>query len=165
MQTYLKIKIKIKSLVSEARIIRAEEAKVLKWRRRAAERQKAAAILERLDSEYISLRDHRKREVRREARASNLAYGYLRGRPYKVIEQDPHTRPNRERVAEIVAKFGGMKKPEARERIDTWLDAELIEKAKAGLDALLEKAAAATEPTIVAPLKQSVFRRLLGGKP
>jgi len=70
----LAVKIKIKSLAEEARIIRMEERK-LKGRLPPEERHRI---------QYLSL--HRKVQVRKAARLSQLAYGFLRGVPYRTIE-------------------------------------------------------------------------------
>lgn len=66
-KTYLKIK--IMSLAAEARIIRREEHR---WPGPSDIRN--------------GLHLHRICDVRNEARASLLAYGYLRGRPYAAVE-------------------------------------------------------------------------------
>ena len=61
----LELKVKIKSLAEEARIIRREERK-LDWKTDQAKRFK--------------LWVHRTFDIRREARATLIAYAYLRGR-------------------------------------------------------------------------------------
>ena len=66
----LYLKVKIKSLAEESKIIRREEKKNPTFK--------------------IHLADHRKGIVRTEARASMLAYGFLRGVPYKKIESKCH---------------------------------------------------------------------------
>lgn len=91
-KTYLRIK--ILSLQAEAKLIRREEARwIIKGRRDHPIR--------------LGLKAHRKWDVRREQRASLLAYGFLRGRKYKQIEAKCHTPPNWVRVADLVAKYGG----------------------------------------------------------
>lgn len=97
--TYLKVK--IKSLAAEARIIRMEE-------RRA-----------RRTSLRCGLAEHRRGVVRREARIAQLAYGYLRGRPRSTVE--PKTRPGNapdwKRVAGLVSRYGSA---ELASRVDEW---------------------------------------------
>lgn len=61
------LKVKIKSLAEEARIIRKEE-------------KRCNSFLKH------ELRVHRTSVVRLEARATLLAYGYIRGRTYKQLE-------------------------------------------------------------------------------
>ena len=80
------LKVKIKSLTAESRIIRLEES-----RSRGELRD--------------SLRAHRQHEVRRETRATQLAYGYLRGRERKRIEPGAVTEPDWERVKQMVKKY------------------------------------------------------------
>jgi len=95
MKTYLKIK--IKSLAEEAKIIKREEQK---WNIPFT-----IDNLKTVHPLYFSLREHRINVVRRECRLSNIAYGYLRGRSYKQIENKCYEAPNWERVAEIIRKF------------------------------------------------------------
>ncbi len=92
------LRVKIKSLAAEARIIRKEE-------RRAG-------------GGYIQqeLWLHRTRDVRGEARATLLAYGFIRGRTLQQMERNtselyPHTK---ERVRVMLRKYGpaNMKEPE-----------------------------------------------------
>lgn len=86
--TYLKVK--IKSLAAEARIIRLEE-------RRARTRELRDGLAE-----------HRRTTVRRQARSTQLAYGFLRGRPLSRLE--PHTRKDRapdwKSVRQMVDRYG-----------------------------------------------------------
>lgn len=83
------LRIKIKSLAAEARIIRAE-AKKLKG-------------LDKYD-----LNEHRTGVVRYHARMSQLAYAALRGVPYRVVEprvrSDNH--PSLEEVKSMALRFG-----------------------------------------------------------
>lgn len=91
------LKIKIKSLAEEAKIIRHEEAIA----------KKASYVAHAGIQQYDSLRNHRVREVREEQRATLLAYGYLRGRAYSDIERDGSKRiTNWVRVQRMVEKYG-----------------------------------------------------------
>lgn len=92
------LKVKIKSLAAEARIIRHEERKS-----RGQLRNDLAA--------------HRKGIVRREARSSQLAYGYLRGRPYRKLEPTCHRQPDWTAVERMVKKYGRLQQP-----IEEWKD-------------------------------------------
>lgn len=83
--TYLRVK--LKNLADEARTIRHEERKV-----RGADKQ--------------ALQEHRKGIVRRAARSTALAYGFLRGTPYERIEPVVHTRPDFREVHRMVKKYG-----------------------------------------------------------
>lgn len=82
------LRIKIKSLASEARIIRAEARKL------RGEAKK-------------NLNDHRTGSLRRHARENQLAYGCLRGVPYEVMERSCHVRPDFAHVAALAKRFGG----------------------------------------------------------
>ena len=84
-RTYLKVK--IKSLAEEARIIRKETKKA------------------RNLSIKNGLALHRTGVVRTEARLTQLAYGFLRGLEYLQMEQKAHTSPDWARVRKMVAKY------------------------------------------------------------
>lgn len=85
-RTYLKIK--IKSLAAEARIIRKETRRVKR----------------------ISIKNglalHRKGIVRFEARHALLAYGFLRGLEYRQMEQKAHEPPDWKKVRKMIEKYG-----------------------------------------------------------
>ena len=109
------LKVKIKSLAEESRIIRKET--------KAAKQNSIKNWL------YL----HRILVVRIEARATYLAYGFLRGREYCQIEQKAYTRPDWKRVRQIVSKYcvhkpwyslGGQAKKDKEailERFDQWM--------------------------------------------
>lgn len=80
------LKVKIKSLAEEAKIIRKEESKNKFFRE--------------------TLAAHRKGVVRSEARAAQLAYSFLRGRNYSELEAKTHHKPDWERVKKLVDKYG-----------------------------------------------------------
>lgn len=108
------LKVKIKSLADESRIIRLEE-------RKSGRDEKLRCLL----------REHRVKDVRKEARASLLAYAYIKGKPFQSVEKLPKCRiaePDWERVRSLVEKFGGLpgfKKGCSREEILAWRSAEL----------------------------------------
>lgn len=88
MNIYLKVK--IASLAAEARIIRKLAAK---------RRQKN-------DPVRLSLHDHRKGIVRSTARASQLAYAFLRGKDYLKVEGTALSQPDWSAVGGMVERFG-----------------------------------------------------------
>ena len=119
-RTYLKVK--IKSLAAEAKIIRTEEKRA----RRPGLRR--------------GLEDHRKGIVRTESRHTHLAYGFIRGREYHQMESSTHETPNWEKVRKMVEKYGSyvtwdassesydeyrkrqqQHKEEAKKSFETWL--------------------------------------------
>lgn len=83
----VELKVKSKHLSEEARIIRFEEHKFqkqvdwLKARQQPYENQHAT---------MMSLKEHRRWDVRNENRATFLARAFLAGKAYKTIEQKCH---------------------------------------------------------------------------
>lgn len=123
MKVYLKVK--IKSLAAEAQMIRSEERKCnigcrarVKIRRRlrksneltTTERSKMerqlAAPSEKAMKAFWGLRYHRVYDVRGEARAAHVAYGFLRGRTYAQVEGAALSSPDWPRVEALVKKYG-----------------------------------------------------------
>lgn len=82
------LKVKVKSLADEARIIRLE-----------TKRARSLSIKN-------GLYRHRIDVVRFEARHTHLAYGFLRGKSYEQIEQKAHVAPNWAKVRKMVEKYG-----------------------------------------------------------
>ena len=87
----IELKVKIKHLAEEARIIRRE-----------ANAQYAQGNYQKGNN----LTDHRKGVVRREARATLIAYQTLRGIPREVYEPDAKTEPDWKAVERMVKKYG-----------------------------------------------------------
>ena len=84
------LKIKIKSLAAEARIIRKEELKRKgKW-----------------SADASDLTAHRRYVLRPEARSAHIAYGLIRGREYYEMEPTHITEPDWNRVKSLVKKYG-----------------------------------------------------------
>lgn len=113
------LKIKIMSLAAEAQIIRSQTRKMLKWARRAQDAQKKALAYERFSSTDL----HRKLIVRKECRAANLAYGFLRGRGYRQMETKSYEDPLWEKVLGMIERFGEGDKRDLRQRFSEWKDA------------------------------------------
>jgi len=90
-KTYLKVK--IKSLAAEARIIRKEEHKAKAHYRYLKNKQGHEDQYNRAQSTWYGLQQHRKIDVRQEARASLLAYAFIRNKPFVFAE------PNTDRFA------------------------------------------------------------------
>ena len=108
MQVYLKVK--ICSLAAEARIIRS-----LEKRRRGPKYGPGA--------ERAGLWMHRTKGIRYEARCSQLAYGFLRGRAYRQMERSCHKSPDWERVKNIAERFSAEDKRVIAQRFAEWRDA------------------------------------------
>ena len=94
----VELKVKIKSLAEEARIIRKEEQKVHGLAK-------------------YNLQQHRKTVVRSEARHTLLAYGFLRGRDYRAMEKTCRIPPQPSRVVRMVARYG-----DSSEGVVAWLE-------------------------------------------
>jgi hypothetical protein len=115
------LKVKIKSLAAEARIIRREENRCrpktkTQWMDlptqplgltvlRGLRRVKLKPGEEPREP-FLQLCGHRIGELRSEARSAQLAYGFLRGRKYHQIERQSDEPPDMDRMMEIVKKFG-----------------------------------------------------------
>lgn len=119
MQEYLKVK--IASLAEEARIIRKKERVALKDARRfEATGDPEGAVHRHL---FFGLRRHRTFDVRSEARHALLALAFLRGCPYRRVEQKAHVAPLSKSIARMLVKFGDFKTPEAAlEAVNVWLE-------------------------------------------
>jgi len=94
----VELKIKSKHLTAEAKIIRFEEQKI---RRKDKEK-------------FVSLRDHRRWEVRNENRATYLARAFLDGKTYETVEKNVKDTVKRNayilpRVLTMVNKYGSVK--------------------------------------------------------
>lgn len=98
-----RLKIKIKSLAAESRIIRHEERK---WPGPSTTR----------NSLYL----HRVYDVRREQRHSLLAYGFLRNKPYDCIEQPDSREINWANVEGIALRFSTMDKRTLKQKLEEW---------------------------------------------
>jgi len=120
------LKVKIKSLAAEAQIIRKEEVK-----RKGRKTNEPLAW----NDIYCDLHKHRVLNVRQEARATLLAYAYLRQRTYKQVEGKAVVEPsfwnqntafrNRViRVAELLVKYRqpSMSKDIAIQRVLYWME-------------------------------------------
>lgn len=110
------LKVKIKSLTDEARIIRHEETKAL-CRSLPPEMRTKYRDLDL----YGELRQHRVWDVRREQRASLLAYAFLRGKTLSACEPKSAVSPDWVRVFQLVLKFGPVTPAETKAETDARL--------------------------------------------
>lgn len=112
------LKVKLKTLAEEAKIIRMEEA-----------RQKDISF-----PAFVGLTNHRKKDLRPEARSSMLAYILISGKPYEAAEPKAYTEPDWTRIRTLARKFGtslvaqNLSVEQAveadkslKDRIETWL--------------------------------------------
>ena len=86
------LKVKCKTLAQEARIIRRYEQRMKNF--------KPATVMRE------EMHNHRVCELRREARSSHLAFGFIRGRTIDQMENKRKSEPNVKRVNELLKKYG-----------------------------------------------------------
>lgn len=133
--TYLKIK--AKTLATEARYIRKEEHKVLRHSRWLRNFEDTEDARQQAYDRFWGLHSHRTNELRKEARATYLAYAFLRGVPYSQVENTadpqswflgkngnqyivhPHLQETVNRISKMATKFGNQ--PVSTETINSWL--------------------------------------------
>lgn len=112
------VKVKVVSLADEIARIHREEGRVKKRYRWNKNKQGYEVKHARDVTCFWGLRDHRL-HLRTEARAAQLAYGYLRGRKYRVVECNstekwwnigtekyPAYHPTFRRTVRLVEKYG-----------------------------------------------------------
>lgn len=118
----IELKIKSKHLALEPAIIRKEEKKILKQIRSGYCNDTAGAL-----RKYESLHQHRKWNVRNEARATELARAFLIGKPYSEVEQK--RKPENEfkfqhyiipRIMAMVNKYNGKNEVYTEKFIQDW---------------------------------------------
>jgi hypothetical protein len=107
------LRVKIKSLAAEAHIIRHEERRALATHRRRGDLTKPC-------EEHERLHEHRTGIVRRVARESLLAYGFLRGRTYRQMEARCSAPPNWAEVWKVACRFRFELTAADRARFDAW---------------------------------------------
>ena len=136
------LKIKLKSLAAEARMIRLEERRVVKPRRKMKKMLKAKVkegvltvgeklkIIEDKAKQYeareymrVSVYLHRVNEVRPKTRATQVAYGFVIGLSFDKMEQK--TRPDRRKldwamVERLVEKYGEGDIRDRMQRFSEW---------------------------------------------
>lgn len=101
----VELKVKVKSLAAEARIIRDEERKIKS--RLGKGPHKSDAHQHKDKDTLASLQNHRRGVVRHEQRHSLLAYGFLRGVAYRRMEPTCRVEPDWGKVLKMVERFGG----------------------------------------------------------
>ncbi len=134
MSIYLKIK--IKSLAEEARMIRREERKQLGYGRHLRRVDRDARVntpeAERWANNPVfhthsRLHHHRVTVVRTAAREAQLAYGYLRGRPLLMVESNLTNeftkRPKWGQVLKLVLRYdeSGESRELVEESLRDWI--------------------------------------------
>lgn len=122
----IELKVKSKHLSIEAAIIRHEEVKLkrqIEWKKENVE------DYDTLLSQWQSLNEHRRWDVRNENRATFLARAYIAGVPYKKVEQKRKEENELKfrftilnRVLSLVKKYSNSNLD--MKHITAWVDAE-----------------------------------------
>jgi len=123
----MELKVKIKSLAAEARIIRSAEDKA-----RSKGNVKTKIGLTLTSEVALTLKKHRTKVVRAEQRSSLIAYAFIRGKAFYPVERrtkfkreapkDPHP-PDWKRVLTLINSFGSitkLKSPCTMETLEAW---------------------------------------------
>lgn len=128
------MRVRVKELAQEAKYIRLEETKIKTsklynsdYTELPSDKQK---VVSRMATDFWKLRSHRTVEVRNAARAAQLASGFLRGVPYKVIEPKTYTdvykmNQIKKEVKRLATKFGGLGYGKTYdEEVETWFNTD-----------------------------------------
>jgi len=125
------LKVKIKSLAEEARIIRKEEYKAKKQRRYFSGKQGEEENHQAAIKLFWGLRDHRECPVGTESRSALIAYGFLRGRKFSQLETYPTKKGKCVKVSDwhriftLVQKYGPEKDHDAvKAAVEKWAKGE-----------------------------------------
>lgn len=116
------LKVKIKSLAAEAKIIRQMANKPRMVREEGLSVKVPCGFYYSSEMRF-DLHSHRRFDVRREARSAQLAYGFLRSKSYRSMEEKCWDAPDETRIVEIAVKFGKLDKKQAAASIKEWLSA------------------------------------------
>ena len=129
------LKVTIKSLGSQARVCRFEEIKLRAKARllrvfsrnnaelgdtKGAELRSKRAL--DADVERAGIHHRRTHVVSRETRAALLAYGFIRGREYRVMENRTKNAPAWDRVCYYIRKYSSDDPRDRAQRFARWID-------------------------------------------
>ena len=122
----VELKVKVKSLAEEARIIRREEIKAKKSKRWHAERQDPISAM-KYSHARERLYEHRIDVVRFECRCAELARAFIKGTPYRKVERSTHDGPYQRgriqgRVQKLLNKYHS--KDVTPSMVEQWLNTE-----------------------------------------
>ena len=131
------LRVRIKELAQEARYIRFEENKIKSKQKIQMEFygyvdcRYVRRDIDDKSKEFLKLRYHRTEDVRKAARAAQLAYGFLRDVPYKRIESNSKPRVGHweehqwllivKEVKRLATKFSKHGKTDFEKEIENWL--------------------------------------------
>lgn len=106
------LRVRIKELAQEARFIKCEENR--------GKRRPVKSLVSEV--QLRKLQEHRRNEVRPVARQAQLAYAFLRGKPYKSVEFSTKNKIDLQtikQVARLANKFGNLEN--SFEEVKIWL--------------------------------------------
>ncbi len=123
----IELRIKSKHLALEPQVIRCEEEKLKGQIKFYERKENSGTILPFLKIKLDSLINHRRWNVRNEARATELARAYLQGKPYLTVERRAECNDDMfklyivPRVLTMVQKYGkGDQRRIDRKTIELW---------------------------------------------
>jgi len=141
------LKIKTKTLAAESKIIQSEvkklRSKVKRLTKRLIEENETLTIdeIHALEQERDynlveltkgitrranSMAEHRTNIVRKAARSTHLAYGYLRGHDYRVMENEKtRTQPDWNAIHNMVKKYSSGDSRDVSQKFEEWKSAAL----------------------------------------
>jgi len=99
------LKVRIKELAGEAKIIRREESIASDWKASTKDRQGLEDSYNYASWKLLELRNHRKTIVRTAARQTQIAYAFLRGKRFDQVE---HGKPTATEIAKLWTQVGRM---------------------------------------------------------
>lgn len=88
------------------------------------------ATVEYNDHVYWGLHQHRIEDVRKEARNTCLAYGFLKGKTYNEIEKKVKTKPDWRRVMQLVLKYGEGDPEIMKQQFKKWQEDGAVKKSE-----------------------------------
>jgi hypothetical protein len=119
-----------RALRTMGKIVKTDDIKVQKVQDGVDTQKVVARLSKPIDANWLTsaneqwrtLREHRKLDLRSEARSAQLAYGFLRGRSYKEIEAKHRHKhdPDWTRIQEIATKFGRGCGANLDEKVKEW---------------------------------------------
>lgn len=130
------MRVRVKELAQEAKFIRHEETKIKNnklyrsdYFELSPDKQK---IVNDMARDCYKLNSHRRHDVREAARAAQLAYGFLRGIPYKNIEGKRKLEKEYRfkhyilpEIKRLATKFGRLGyKENYDQEVENWLNAD-----------------------------------------
>lgn len=124
------MRVRVKELAQEAKYIRLEETKIKSKQKIRSYSWCDRTAIDNNSKDFWKLQAHRTVEVRNAARAAQLASGFLRGVPYKVIEPKTYTDVYKmgqikKEVKRLATKFGGLGYGETYdEEVETWFNTD-----------------------------------------